>query len=393
MNLKQFTKNAPGRLVQAFEGGSTFHAFVPDPLPPKLELTPELVYVLSGADRALGELAGLGRNLTNPQLFIRPFIRREAVLSSRIEGTQTELAELYAFEAGQLSFPGFNDQRLMGDAQEVLNYVQALEYGLERLQTFPFSLRLIRDIHARLMSGVRGERATPGQFRTRQNFIGSRGNAIAQARFVPPPVAELQETLRAFELYLNTTERVPPLIRLALIHYQFEAIHPFFDGNGRMGRLLISLLLVHWKLLPLPLLYLSAYFEKQRDTYYDLLLAVSQRGAWQEWLHFFLQGVTEQADDANRRATQLQALRSQWEEVLKQSNLNIKFFGLLDMLFRIPFITANEVSSHFAVSHKTAMRTLRQLVDGGILAEGSRMLPGNQITFVAVPILLLFDEP
>jgi Fic family protein len=242
------------------------------------------------------------------------------------------------------------------------------------------------------MAGVRGERATPGQFRTRQNFVGSPGTTIAAARYVPPPVAELQEALRAFELYLNTSERTPPLIRLALIHYQFEAIHPFLDGNGRVGRLLISLLLVHWNLLPLPLLYLSAYLEKHRDTYYDLLLTVSQRGTWEEWLRFFLQGVTEQAEDANNRAKQLQVLRSDWENALRRSNLSIKFFGLLDMLFRVPFITANEVVEHFAVSHKTAMRTLRHLVDAGILVEERGIPPGNQITFIAYRILRLFDD-
>ena len=252
---------------------------MPHPLPPELPFDAGLVNTLSDADRALGELAGLGRTLPNPQLLIAPFIRREAVLSSRIEGTQTDLTDLYAYEAGQLPlFAGLKMVPPESDVKEVTNYVRAMEYGLERLQTLPVSLRLIRELHGILMEGVRGDRATPGEFRRSQNWIGRPGCTLNEAEFVPPPVPEMHEALDAFEKYLHAGNTYPPLVRLAFIHYQFETIHPFLDGNGRIGRLLVTLLLVTWNLLPLPLLYLSAFFEQHRQAYYDLLRVVSEKG-------------------------------------------------------------------------------------------------------------------
>jgi Fic family protein len=248
-------------------------------LPSHIEFDRALVSALSDADRALGELAGLGRTLPNPNLLIRPFIRREAVLSSRIEGTQADAADLYAYEAKQLALPLSSSAASDTDVREVFNYVRALEYGLERLSTLPVSLRLIREVHDVLMKGVRGEFATPGEFRRTQNWIVWPGCTLKDATYVPP-VAEMREALGDLEKYLYADDPLPPLIRLALIHYQFEAIQPFIDGNGRIGRLLISLLLINWNLQPVPLLYLSAYFERQRDAYYDHLLAVSERGNW-----------------------------------------------------------------------------------------------------------------
>ena len=245
MNPDDFRTSTSGRVIRVGQGQSAYWAFVPNPLPPPLTLDTALIRWLSEADRALGELAGLGRALPNPHLLISPFIRREAVLSSRIEGTQADLADLYAFEAGQLALPGFKPAPSEADVREVANYVRALEYGLERLSTLPVSLRLIREVHARLMEGVRGESATPGEFRRTQNWIGAPGCTLNEATYVPPPVEEMHAALDAFEKYLHTEDELPPLVRLALIHYQFEAIHPFVDGNGRIGRLLLSLLLVH----------------------------------------------------------------------------------------------------------------------------------------------------
>ncbi len=279
MKLERFQNTPAGRLLQVGQDQTAYWAFAPNPLPPVLVWDAELVRVLSDADRALGELAGLGRTMPNPNLLIRPFIRREAVLSSRIEGTQADIADLYAYEAGQLPLPGVKPAPPESDVREVLNYVHAMEYGLERIQTLPVSLRLLRELHERLLAGVRGDQATPGEFRRTQNWIGRPGCTLNDADFVPPPVAEMNAALDAFEKYLHAGNAYPPLVRLAVIHYQFEAIHPFLDGNGRIGRLLISLLLVHWNLLSLPLLYLSAFFERHRKDYYDLLFAVSERGA------------------------------------------------------------------------------------------------------------------
>jgi len=390
MNPDRFRKSSAGRLLRVGKGEAAYWAFVPNPLPPALKFDPELVRTLSEADRSLGELAGLGRTMPNPNLLIGPFIRREAVLSSRIEGTQADIAELYAYEAGQLSLPGLKPKPLESDVHEVLNYVRALEYGLERLSTLPVSLRLIRELHARLMAGVRGERATPGEFRRSQNWIGRPGCTLNEAEFVPPVVPEMQEALGEFEKYLHSVCPYPPLIRVGLIHYQFEAIHPFVDGNGRIGRLLISLLLVNWNLLPLPLLYLSAFFERHRQDYYDLLLALSERGAWHGWLLFLLRGVAEQARDAISRAKQLQDLQVEWRQRLTQTRVSALLLRLADELFQVPAITIPQVQKLLGVTHRSASQMVERLVAAKIL----RPIPGQARNrqFVAQEILDVLSE-
>jgi len=369
MNPERFRNSSAGKVIQVGRGEAAYWAFVPHSLPPPLELDRSLIRQLSEADRALGELAGLGRTMPNPHLLIRPFLRREAVLSSRIEGTQAEITDLYAYEARQLALPGFKPSAADSDVREVFNYVRALEYGLERVNTLPVSLRLIREVHARLMEGVRGEQATPGEFRRSQNWIGPPGCTLNEAIFIPPPVDEMHRALDAFEKYLHAEDEYPPLIRLAFIHYQFEAIHPFLDGNGRIGRLLISLLLVHWDLLPLPLLYLSAFFEKRRQDYYDLLLRVSETGAWREWSLFFLQGVAEQARDAIVRAKRLQDLQAKWRRELQSKRIGGLAIHLIDELFFSPLLSPVEVAKRFKVSHQAAMQGLRKLERTGILQE------------------------
>ena len=245
-----------------------------------MHLSMDTIVKLSKADLALGELKGVGQMLPNPHLLISPFLRREAVSSSRIEGTVTDLEQLLLFEAAA------SDGADLNDRQEVYNYVFALEYGLRRLRDLPVSLRLMKEVHEHLMRGVRGEEKRPGEFRNRQNMIGLQGQTPQEARFVPPPVDEMRSCLRAMETYIGNPSNIPTLIDLALIHYQFETIHPFLDGNGRLGRLLTSLLLSERRCLPQPLLYLSSYFERNKDAYMDSLLAVSQRGEWNRWIDF-----------------------------------------------------------------------------------------------------------
>jgi Fic family protein len=367
MNLDRFKNSPAGRLLKVGQGDSAYWAFVPHPLPPALTLDAKLVHALSEGDRALGELAGLGRAMPNPHLLIGPFMRREAVLSSRIEGTRADIADLYAYEAGQPALPGLKPSPPESDVREVLNYVRALEYGLDRVSTLPVSLRLIRELHERLMEGVRGAQTTPGEFRRSQNWIGQPGCTLNTATFIPPPVNEMHEALDAFEKYLYSKNDCPPLVRLAFIHYQFEAIHPFLDGNGRIGRLLISLLLINWELLPLPLLYLSAYFERHRNDYYDLLLAVSERGAWKEWMGFFLNGVAYQARDAVTRAKQLQDLQLKWREQLMQARASALLIRLADSLFASPFITIPQAQKILGVTYPSAQRNVERLVKAGIL--------------------------
>lgn len=353
-------KNAPGRKVRTAEG---YWAFVPDPLPPKLEWSPGLVRALSDADRAVGNLAGEGRVLPNPHLLIRPFVRREAVLSSRIEGTQATLRELLAAEAGSAV------DRSPDDLREVGNYVVAMEYGLERLARLPLSLRLIRELHKRLMKGVQGNQATPGEFRRSQNWIGPPGCTAQNASYVPPPPHEMMECLAALETFLHDTS-LPPLVQIALAHYQFEAIHPFLDGNGRVGRLLITLFLVEREVLPAPLLYLSAFFEATRQDYYDRLNNVSDRADWQPWLEYFLNGVARQAEDAIGRAQAIRQLLAGWRHALVGTPSKVTA-QLIERLAENPYCTLQGVARQLQVAFTTAQRGVEKLVQKGILAEVS----------------------
>ena len=247
-----------------------------------------------------------------------------------------------------------------------------MEYGLQRLDTLPVSLRFIKELHERLMDGVRGEHATPGEFRRSQNWIGAPGCTLNEASFVPPPVAEMQGALNDFERYLHAEDAYPPLIRLAFIHHQFESIHPFLDGNGRIGRLLVVLLLVHWDLLSLPLLYLSAFFERNRDMYYDLLQAVSEQGAWERWIEFFLHGVAEQARDGISRAKQLQDLQQGWRILVSRSRVSPLVPRLVDILFEMPVLTISTAKDHLDVgSYHTAQSAVERLVEEGVLRQVS----------------------
>ncbi len=392
MDVERFRQSQSGRLIRVGQGEPAYWAFVPNPLPPLLGYDCELVRVLSDADRALGELAGLARNLSNPYLLMRPFIRREAILSSRIEGTQADIADLYAYEGGQLPlFPGFKPPPSKSDLQEVLNYVRAMEYGLKRVNELPISLRFMRELHEQLMKGVRGQEATPGEFRHSQNWIGSPGCTLNEATYVPPPVTEMRECLDALEKYLHAEDTYPPLVRLAFIHYQFEAIHPFVDGNGRVGRLLISLLLVQWNLLPLPLLYLSAFFERYRSDYYNWLLAVSQRGAWREWVVFFLRGVAEQARDAVKRAKRLQDLQMEWRRRLQTApRVSGRLLQLVDLLFENPVITIPQVQRSLGLSYRGAQNNVERLIQEGILRQTGESSYGK--TFAAEGIVQIISS-
>ena len=362
MDPKAFQNCPTGRAVHVTRGD--YWAYEPDPLPPSLTWTSELVADLSAADQALGRLAGLGATLPNPHILIAPFMHREAVLSSQIEGTQASLSDLYAYEALQRSL---SDQP--SDVREVHNYVRALEYGLERLSSLPLSLRLIRELHEHLMAGVRGEHQTPGEFRRSQNWIGPPGCTLNDATFVPPPLAEMKRALDAFEKFLHAESPLPSLVRLGLIHYQFETIHPFLDGNGRVGRLLITLLLYAWGLLPQPLLYLSAYFEAHRREYYDHLLGVSQYGAWEVWLRFFLWGVAEQSLDAVSRAAQLQMLRARYHQRFQTMRAAARLLQVVDLLFIRPILGIPQVADALGVSHQSASRYVETLEAEGVLRE------------------------
>ena len=341
-----------------------YWAFIPAPLPPALDWTADMLSALSEAERELSRLTTLAGNFPFQRLLIQPFMRREAVLSSRIEGTRASLVDLYTYESAQLSFlePG-------NDTHEVYNYVRALDYGLDRLINFPVSLRLIRELHTKLLENVRGGQLTPGEFRSTQNWIGPAGSTIETATYVPPPVDEMMLALDALEKFIHADTKIPVLARAGLIHYQFEAIHPFLDGNGRVGRLLIMLLLCEWKVLPHPLLNLSAYFERYRQEYYDHLLSVSQGGSWENWLRFFLRGISAQAQDSVFRMQQLQGIRMQYEAFVQADRNPGRMAAIIDFLFSRPILTVRQVEAGLGIPYVAAKRYIDKLESAGVLRE------------------------
>lgn len=357
MDAKDFRNPAAGKVVATPEG---YSAFVPAPLPPKIEYNAELVRKLSDADAALSELSGLGTLLPNPHLLINPYVRREAVLSSRIEGTRTDLPDLYADEVGQ------EPNTPPADVQEVRNYIDALEYGVNRLQTLPLSLRLVKELHARLMAGVRGGHATPGEFRHSQNWIGSAGSTPSTATYVPPPMRAMHDCLERWEDFLHERTLQPVLIQCALVHEHFEAIHPFLDGNGRIGRLLITLFLIERKRLSQPLLYLSEFIEQNRQQYYDGLLRVRTHGDWQGWFDYFLTGVLTSAQRAVAQAAELMSLRDSMRQQVAESN---KALRLVDELFINPYLDTNRVKALLGVTNPTARAAIKELEVAGIVVE------------------------
>jgi len=361
MDPKDFSTTCPGRVLRTTKG---YWAFIPNPLPPSISWSAALVSALGEAERNLGRLASLADALPSPHILVRPFIRREAVLSSRIEGTRASLIDLYHYESAQLSL--FEDT---SDVREVHNYVRALDYGLGRLQTLPVSLRLIREIHGLLMAGVRGEHLTPGEFRRSQNWIGPPGSTIESATLVPPPVDEMHPALHALEEFVHAPSDLPRLVRLGLIHYQFEAIHPFLDGNGRVGRLLLILLLIEWGLISQPLLYLSAFFEAHRLDYYARLLAVSQRDEWESWLLFFLKGISSQSLDSINRIERLGQLRTAYQERLRVERAARRLLQTMDVLFGRPILNIRQLEAALDVPYRTAQRCVERLEEIGILRE------------------------
>jgi Fic family protein len=379
MNPKDFRASSAGRLVKTTQG---YAAFVPAPLPPKLQYDDRLVVSLSRADAALSELSGLGRHLPNPHLLIAPYVRREAVLSSRIEGTKASLSDLLLDEV-EAPVPGTEQD----DVREVRNYVDAMVYGLERLKKLPLSLRLVREIHGRLMKGVRGERATPGEFRRSQNWIGPAGSTPATARYVPPPPEYLDETLADWERFLHDRQAFPDLIQCAIMHEQFEAIHPFLDGNGRIGRLLITLFLVERGRLSQPLLYLSSYIEAHRQEYYEGLQRVRTHGDRLSWLRFFITGVTEIATEAVGHATRLMDLREKFRARLRNK---LKALALLDELFLNPYMSVSRAQKVLKVSNPTARQAVLLLQQKGLLKEITGREWGK--LYLAAPIMDIIEQ-
>lgn len=381
MRKDDLSADAPGTLVPITVQDERMWAFAPNSLPPSWQPSPDIINRLIAAERALGEVNGLAQQLPNPYLLVSPYIRREAVASSRIEGTRTDLRELMLFEADATTADSTDD------AREVENYVTALQYALSKPDDRAISLSQLREIHQLLLKDVRGGTKMPGSFRPAQVFISNGG--IRQARFIPPPPDMVDPLIRDLENFIVSESLIPHLIRIAMIHYQFEAIHPFLDGNGRLGRVLISMLLAEWNILRQPILYLSEFFERNRRDYMDALLWVSVRGTWDDWIAFFLDGVYVQARDSANRGRSVLELRERYRKQY-QTMRSTRLLPLIDELFMRPFFTLAQISDALEWQRYSVQRLIDPLIADGVLEEttGKRR---NRI-FLAPEIMRLLEE-
>lgn len=381
VNRERFTSSRFGEVIKT-PGPHGFLTFIPAALPRSLPLADEVVVRLSEADRALGRLAGAGRLLPNPHLLVNAYITREAVASSRIEGTQATLADV--FEAAT------EEAQPSGDVREVVNYVAAMNTGLQRLDQLPISRRLLEEIHAVLLSGVRGAERGPGEVRRSPNWIGSPDNRPETAVFVPPPADEMERGLSDWERFANEDIPMPPLIRCGLLHYQFETLHPFLDGNGRLGRLLIIFYLLSEGHLPAPLLDVSSFFEEHKNEYYDRLQAVRETGDVEGWLRFFLTAVAEQANDAVSRAEALTDLREGFRASLRGSRSRAS--EVVDMLLENPYVTTASVARRLGITYQGSTNLLRQLEGVGVITP-ARRISGRSNRWVAQQVLEVLARP
>lgn len=374
MDPKSFVTDLAGEVRKTATG---YWTFIPRPLPPSIEYTPELTLLLSQADVALGELSGLGRYLPNPDLLIAPYVKREAVASSRIEGTQAGLSDLLLDEIEPKRTPSGID------VLEVRNHVAALNRGLRQLSKLPLAGRLVRDLHRVLMDGVRGQERTPGEFRRTPNWIGPPGSTLMTATYVPPPPdPEMHECLKRWEVFLNQRGTMPELVQCALIHEHFEAIHPFLDGNGRIGRLLITLFLIERGRLSKPLLYLSSYIEQNRSAYYESLQRIRTHGDWPAWLQYFLTAVRDTARSAIQKSQSILRLRDDYRTRLAKQH---RALTLLDELFINPYTTVARACERLGVTAPTARKTITILEKAGMLREVTGARWGR--VWLARPIL------
>ena len=381
------TKGRAGRYVRQPAG---YRAFVPAPLPPDppIAITPEMQVLLSQADRALGRLDGSIQTLPHPDLFVYMYVRKEAVLSSQIEGTQSSLQDVLAAEARILA------PDRPQDVKEVVNYVRAMNHGLARLPELPVSVRLIREIHAELLRGVRGSHLTPGEVRTSQNWIGPTGCTLNEASFVPPPPHEIARHLADLETFLHSDPQLPMLLWIGLVHAQFETIHPFLDGNGRVGRLLIAFLLCEREILLKPVLYLSHYIKQHRQEYYDRLQSVRDRGAWEDWLVFFLHGVVEVSKQATETARRILMLRETHRQTITERFGRAAGNGhrVLEHLYEHPIVSVKDVQERIGTTFQAANALVSKFVDSDILEEITGQTRNRRFMYRSY-IDLFHDEP
>lgn len=391
MSMHDTNTDASARAGRYIRQMSGYRAFIPAPLPPSppVQVDNELQGLLSQADRALWRLDGSIQTLPHPDMFVFMYVRKEAVLSSQIEGTQSSLQDVLAAEAKVLS------PDRPKDVDEVVNYVKAMNYGIERLGTFPVSIRLIREIHGKLLHGVRGSHLTPGQLRTSQNWIGPAGCTLSEATFVPPPPHEVPDKMSELEQFLHKRTELPLLIKIGLAHAQFETIHPFLDGNGRVGRLLITFLLCEQGVLLKPVLYLSCYFKKNRQLYYEKLQAVRDQGLWEDWLAFFLQGVMEVSKQATETARRVLMLREEHRSIITENFGRAAANGhrVLEHLYLHPIVSVGEVRKLIGTTYPAANELVSRLEEYEILKEITGRVRNRKFTYQSYVNLFRDGEP
>ena len=377
-------KNAFGKVVQADgEKGDQYNFFIPNPLPPKIEFDEELVLILSKAEEKLGKLSGICLTLPSPNLLIIPYLRKEAIMSTRIEGTRISMQEVLLSEAKE-------KEEKTKDAQEVINYINTVNYALTKIEKSPINVELIKNMHKVLMENVRGDEKSPGEFRKVQNWIGSELSKVSDANFVPPNPEAVPKLMEDLIEYLNSEHNVPVLVRCALMHYQFETIHPFCDGNGRIGRSLITVYLCKKKKMIKPLLYISEFFEKHRLEYNELLLRTGQTGKFENWIKFFLKAVEVQSEDALVRGHKLLDLREAYRKRVQREAQSSDILSIIDYLFSNPFITVKKAQLILGVTYPTAKRYMEKLAEYEILKETNRLQ--REKTFVAHEIYEIIKE-
>lgn len=396
MDIKSYP-NPSGRIVRSGPFDNQYYAFIPNPLAKEIKLNNNLYKLLAKAYKAIGELSGFTKQIENPYILTQPLITKEAELSSKIEGTIIEINDLYKFQARPSLFD--ENTKTRNDITEVNNYILALNYGLRQQEKLPLSLRLIKEMHAKLMSNVRGGTPSfsPGEFRETQNWIGAPNSLLKDADYVPPPPAELFNCLADFEKYI----RLPiddkecindglELVRLAQIHYQFEAIHPFCDGNGRIGRMLIAMLLVSWEVLPEPILYMSQYFELKRDEYYRRLASVSKESDWEGWTSFFLDGIVYQSRKTLAQINLLLNLKERWKNLISKKRESMSLFSLIESLFVAPYLTVSEAQKKLDLSYNAAKKNIDKLCELNILTPGFRI--GKEQFYIAFEIINIIRD-
>lgn len=381
MEIDQYASTQFGR-ARRTPGRHGYVAYFPAPIPRTIDLPIPIVRLLADAEAALGRLAGVGQLVPNPHLLIRPYLLREALSSTRIEGTQASLFEVLEFEA--------SGDPPNADIEEVLNYIEAMEWGIARVERLPLSVRLIREMHQRLLAGVRGRERQPGELRTSPNWVGPGGSTIETARFVPPPPEELPALLSDWEAFAHEEVDLPVLIQHALLHYQFETLHPFLDGNGRLGRLLIVFSLIKDGRLTAPLLYVSSYLERDRDRYYEALQSVRQVGDPFPWIELFLEAVKTQAIDAVERAQRIVALRERYRGAAS-AIASSKGMALVDLVCEQPIVSSRSVEERLGVTRPTALKLLRQLERVEVLTEGNSG-PRGQRRYIAQELVAAVTE-